>query len=116
MLQDDVTHIGRMLRATHGLKGATMADQLRHGGRLLPRRVRLAAQRLADAELLVGMPKLSRQLDETALNRDYKICVQYLGPITQGRAHQPIWLRILSWLAWAIIAVLVVALLLFWAR
>ncbi len=116
MLQDDVIHVSRLLRAAHGLKGATMADQLRYGGRLLPRRVRQAAQRLAHAEKVLGMPKLARQLDVGALSADYKMCVQYLRPMSQGATVQSLWMRALSWAAWMMVAVLAMIMLLFWFR
>lgn len=116
MLQDDLIHVGRLLRSAVGLKGDTLADQLRHGGRLLPAPVRRAAQRLAEAEAMSGMPKLARQLDVASLARDYRTCIQYLGPLARGAVRHPLWLRALSWGAWAIVVVLLASIALNWAK
>ncbi len=98
-LTRDVAHVGRMLKAGLGLRGDDLSTQLRRGGRLLPRRVRAAAGRLAVAEAMLGAPKLARQLDISGLKADAKLCIQYLTPLVQRRTRQSVWLVAASWAA-----------------
>ena len=98
-LARDVAHVGRMMKAGLGLRGDDLSAQLRRGGRLLPRRVRAAAQRLAKAEAMLGAPKLARQLDIAALKADAKLCIQHLTPLVQRRTRHSFWLRAASWAA-----------------
>jgi hypothetical protein len=72
---------------------------MRRGGRLLPRRVRAAALRLAKAQAMLGAPKLARQLDTAALGRDAKLCIAHLTPLVQLRTRHDWWLRAASWAA-----------------
>lgn len=96
--QTEIVHLRRLLRQEFGLRGATLADQIRYGGRLLPRKVRAAARRLAEAEGMVAAPKLAKQLDWHRLGEDRILCHDYLQRRAQGRAH-PLWLRVASWAA-----------------
>ena len=96
--QTDITHLRRLLRQDLGLRGATLADQVRYGGRLLPRKVRAAARRLAEAEGMADVPKLAKQLDWDRLAADSALCRHYLERRAQGRVH-PFWLQAASWVA-----------------
>jgi hypothetical protein len=95
----DIAHVGRLLKAGLGLRGDDLAGQMRRGGRLLPRRVRAAALRLAKAQAMLGAPKLARQLDTAALGRDAKLCIAHLTPLVQLRTRHDWWLRAASWAA-----------------
>ncbi len=108
-LGQEIAHVGRLMKAGLGLRGETLQRQLRSGGRLLPRAVRSAAQRLAEAEAISQAPKLARQLDATALRRDIKTCVQHLTPLAQNRVRHGWWLRAASWAALAVFAAALVA-------
>lgn len=101
--QTEIAHLRRLLRQDLGLRGATLADQVKYGGRLLPRHVRAAARRLAAAEGMAGLPKLAKQLDWDRLRKDRALCRQYLLRRAQGRDH-PWWLRVASWLALLVFA------------
>jgi hypothetical protein len=101
-LTRDVAHVARMLKAGLGLRGETLAAQLRSGGRLLPRRVRAAAQRLAEAEAMLQVPKLAKQLDAARLQADIGTCMQHLTPLVQHRVRHGWWLRAASWAALAL--------------
>ncbi len=96
--QSNIAQLRRLLRQDLGLRGATLADQVRYGGRLLPRNVRAAARRLAEAEGMADVPKLAKQLDLDRLAQDSAICRHYLERRAQGRVH-PLWLRAASWAA-----------------
>ena len=112
----DIAHVGRLLKAGLGLRGDDLAAQLRRGERLLPRRVRAAAGRLAAAEAMLGAPKLARQLDTAALGRDAKLCIAHLTPLAQGRARQSWWLRAASWAARVVVICGAVVYALWWIK
>lgn len=63
------------------LRGAGLGAKLRKGGRLLPRRVRAAAERLQEAAAMSENPKLSLRVDQKAAASAYQICVQHLRGI-----------------------------------
>ena len=64
---------------------------LRRRGGALPRRLRKAANQLAEADRLAGQPKIARQQDMRTLTRGYRALITYLQPLGeigrwQGRA------------------------------
>lgn len=112
----DIAHVGRMLKAGLGLRGADLAEQLRRGGRLLPRRVRAAAGRLAAAEAMLQQPKLAKQLDGASLSRDAKLCIAHLTPLVQRRTLHAWWLVAASWAALIVVIGAAVFYALWWLR
>ncbi|MBS0565245.1 MAG: hypothetical protein JSR87_12475 [Proteobacteria bacterium] len=66
------------------VKGEGLADKLRHGGRLLPRKVLGAAQYLAQAAEQAQMPKLQGQIDAEQIALAYDLCVRHLKPLGAG--------------------------------
>lgn len=66
------------------LKGKDLRGKLRKGGRLLPRRVRAAAEHLADASERSQNPKLLLQIDEAAVVAAYDVCSKHLSKIDAG--------------------------------
>ncbi|WP_406736076.1 hypothetical protein [Thioclava sp. GXIMD4215] len=79
--QSKLDHVSKLLATRLGAKGATLSDRINHRARALPRRVRVAARELAASEVLMGAPKLMRQVDEKATERNYRLCVKYLEPL-----------------------------------
>jgi hypothetical protein len=59
-------------------RGDSFEARLHHAGRRLPRKVRLAAGRLALAEAKSMVPKLLLQVHEGEVARDYDTCVRHL--------------------------------------
>jgi hypothetical protein len=108
-IRSGAAHVGRLLKAGLGLRGDDLAVQLRRGGRMLPRRVRMAAGRLAKAQAVADAPKLAKQFDLVALRRDIKTCVQYLTPLAQRRVQHGWWLRAASWAALVILGLAALA-------
>lgn len=62
-------------------RGDGLAAKLRSGGRKLPRRVRKAAEELAEAAHMSQNPKLLLQINEENVANAYDICVRYLSPL-----------------------------------
>ncbi len=66
------------------VSGDGLSEKLARGGKRLPRRVRVAAQELADAAALEGMPKLQQQIDPRKLTDARAVCLRYLEPLGQA--------------------------------
>lgn len=62
-------------------RGDGLARKLKKAGRLLPRKVHQAANRLATAWVQSHNPKLLLQIDEAAVAADYDLCVRHLSAI-----------------------------------
>lgn len=83
-IQQMAERVSALMEERLAVRGATLGDKLRKGGRLLPRRVRAAAGRLAVAGSYAQNPKLLLQVDEGAVSKDYDICVRHLTAINAG--------------------------------
>lgn len=66
------------------IRGAGLAEKLRAGGRHLPRKVRAAAEDLAQAAHMSQNPKMLLRIDEGRVAETYDICVRYLSPLGSG--------------------------------
>ena len=58
-----------------------LGEKLRRGGRLLPRRVRAAAEVLQTGAVMAQNPKLWAQVDQQAVAHAYDICVRHLNGV-----------------------------------
>ena len=76
--------VEELLAERVGARGRDFDAKLRHAGRRLPRKVRNAAQALAEASVMTQNPRLHAQLDEGVISRDYDICLRYLSPLARG--------------------------------
>jgi hypothetical protein len=83
-IQQMVERVSALMEERLAVRGATLTDKLRKGGRILPRRVRAAAGRLGKAGTYAQNPKLLLQVDEIAVAKDYDICVRHLTAINAG--------------------------------
>jgi hypothetical protein len=83
-IQQMVERISALMEERLAVRGATLGDKLRKGGRLLPRKVRQAAGRLAVAGVNAQNPRLLLQIDEGVVSKDYDICVRHLTAINAG--------------------------------
>ena len=91
------------------LKGKDLREKLRKGGRLLPRRVRAAAEQLADAAERSQNPKLLLQIDEPAVVAAYDICSKHLSKIDAGHRRTSSVLRTASSVVISLFMVVVLA-------
>ena len=76
-----VERVAQLLTEKHGLGGKTLSAKLRRGRRLLPRKLRGAADRLAAADAKAKNPKLRGQIDMAKVAEDYDACVRHLVAI-----------------------------------
>jgi hypothetical protein len=81
-VQQMAQRISGLLEERLRVRGDGLEARLHHAGRRLPRKVRLAAGRLALAEARSMVPKLLLQVHEGEVARDYDICVRHLSAIS----------------------------------
>jgi hypothetical protein len=77
-IQQMADRVGQLMEERLGLGGRDLGAQLRKGGRLLPKRVREAAQLLADSAEKAKNPKLLGQIDMGAVSNAYDACLKHL--------------------------------------
>ncbi len=80
-IQQMAERIAALMEERLNIKGKGLAEKLRKGGRLLPRKVRLAAEELAAAATRSQNPKLLLQINEAAVTAAYDTCSKHLTKI-----------------------------------
>ena len=114
-IQQLAERIAALMEQRLRLKGKDLREKLRKGGRLLPRRVRAAAETLADAAERSQNPKLLLQIDETAVVAAYDVCSKHLGKIDPKYRRTSNALRTASSIAGSLLVVgLIVIGVLYW--
>ena len=88
---------------------AAFMDKVRKAGRSLPKKVRVAAEYLADAQQMAQNPKLLVQLDEGEVAANYDTCIRHLGGINRGAARKSAVLGAAASAAFAIFIVMLLA-------
>lgn len=97
-----------------GLKRGEQPDlqvMLRRRGGALPRKLRRAAKRLAEADLHSAQPKIARQTDLPAASRAYRSLIAHLGPLGQMSRWQNRWV---SFAASVVFGLLILAAVTIW--
>lgn len=85
--------------------GIGLTAKLLKRGRLLPRRVREAAEMLAQASVMAQNPKLLRQINEEKVAEAYDVCVRHLGGVKAGEQQRGAALGIAASVAFSLLAV-----------
>lgn len=83
-IQQMAERIASLLEERLNIRGNGLTEKLRKSGRVLPRKVRNAAEQLADAAGRSQNPKLLLQIDEAAVVVAYDICSKHLVKIDAG--------------------------------
>jgi hypothetical protein len=80
-IQQMADRVAQLLDEKLGLGGDDLEARLRKGGRMLPKRVREAAQLLSDSAEKAKNPKLLAQIDMGAVSDAYDTCLKHLSTI-----------------------------------
>ncbi|MEL6682186.1 MAG: hypothetical protein AAFQ09_06015 [Pseudomonadota bacterium] len=80
-IDDQVATLQSLLDEKLGVRGRTLAVQVRKAGRLLPRHVRRDATYIATSVALSENPKLSRMVDQARLQKAHSNVTAYLTTI-----------------------------------
>ncbi|MGQ0567795.1 MAG: hypothetical protein ACT4OK_22385 [Gemmobacter sp.] len=98
-IQQMADRVAGLMEERLRLGGDGLAAKLAKGARLLPRRVREAAERLARAAMMAQNPKLLFQIDEEQVAEDYDLCLRHLLGVS-------VWDRRKGWMLGAAVSVL----------
>lgn len=83
--------VAQLLEERLAIGGRDLGTKLARGGRLLPKRVREGAERLADASEKARNPKLLGQIDMSEVAEAYDVCVRHLTTIDPaGRRRETV--------------------------
>lgn len=98
------TELGKLLAEKHGLKDGPLEQRLRKALRRSPRRIRRAAEGVVRAQMQMGSPKLMRQLEPEALNRDFRILLNHFKAIDVADRRKGMILGMLGGLSFNLLA------------
>ncbi len=80
-IQQMAERVADLMEERLNVRGKGLTEKLRKAGRLLPRKVRLAAEQLSDAAERSKNPKLLLQINEATVAEAYDVCSKHLGKI-----------------------------------
>lgn len=112
-LQQMADRIAGLMEERLRVRGRGLTEKLRKGGRLLPRKVRAAAEVVAQAAVLSQNHKLLMQIDREAVAAAYDLCVRHLAGISLSERRKGLILNIAASITFSVlvVAVLLVAVL-----
>jgi hypothetical protein len=83
-IQQMADRIAALLDERLGARGPDLGARVAKAGRALPRRVRQAAMRLAQAAVNAQNPRLLLQIDEAQVAADYDTALRHLSGVRGG--------------------------------
>ena len=104
-IQQMADRVAGLLEDRLRIRGAGLAAKLKSGGRRLPRKVRVAAEELAEAAHMSQNPKLLLQVDETKVAEAYDICLRHLAPLGAKARRRGLLQSIVAQVAFGLIVV-----------
>lgn len=110
-VQEMAGQVADLMEARLGLRGKGLADKVRRGRRVLPRRIRREAEYLVQAAEQARVPKLQVQLDQTRISAAYDTCVGYLKPLGAAARRRALFLDMLTGIGMAVFAAIVLVIL-----
>lgn len=113
-LRARIEALREQLREVHGIRGQDLGHALRRSKRFLPRRIRRAGFRLAEAERMLGHPKLERLVEFDAMRAAHETVSEHLNAVDVADLRRGRILGIAA--AMAVNVILVVVLFAVWAN
>ena len=104
-IQQMADRVAGLLEDRLRIRGVGLAEKLRKGGRLLPRKVRTAAEFLASAATMAQNAKLLLQIDDAAVAAAYDICLRHLGRVDAADKRRGLIVGIAASIAFSLLAV-----------
>ncbi|MEI2685991.1 MAG: hypothetical protein V9G14_06680 [Cypionkella sp.] len=99
--------VAELLEERVSAHGADLRARLKKAGRRLPRKVKLAGEKLADGAELAQNPRLYMQLDHADFARSYDVCVRYLTGIKPNERRNGLLMDLAGSIAFAILVVVI---------
>ena len=115
-IEQMVAEVRTGLREKLGLRGKTLAAQLRKGGRFLPRYVRRDATYLAQIAPLADNPKLARMIDQAKARQAYRNVLDHLASIDLAAARRDGALNMVASIAFGMLATIALTITVLWWR
>ncbi len=109
-IQQMADRVAALMEQRLRARGAGLGEKLRKGGRLLPRRVRAAAEVLHTGAVMAQNPKLWAQVDQQAVAQAYDTCVRHLNGLDGGDRRKGAVLGIAASIAFSVLVVAVLLL------
>ncbi len=106
-IQQMAERVAGLLEERLSVHGADLRARLKKAGRRLPRKVRLAGDKLAEGLDLAQNPRLYMQLDQAEFARAYDVCVRHLGAIDVKHRRAGILVNLAGSAAFAVLVVLI---------
>ena len=106
-IQQMADRVAGLLEERMRMRGVGLAEKLARGGRMLPRRVRAAAEFLAQAAILAQNAKLLMQIDNAAVAEAYDICLRHLGGVDAADWRRGVIVGVAASIAFSVLAVTV---------
>ncbi|MDB5664546.1 hypothetical protein [Cypionkella sp.] len=114
-IQQMADRVAGLMEQRLRVRGAGLGEKLRKGGRLLPRRVRAAAEVLQTGAVMAQNPKLWAQVDQQSVAQAYDTCVRHLNGVDGGDRRKGAVVGIAASVAFSVLAVAVLLLgVLYW--
>lgn len=108
-IQQMADRVAKLMDERLGAGGKTLSDKLKKAGRHLPRKVRSAADVLANAASMAQNPKLLLQIDHDAVSSAYDACVKHLMTVNPNKRRMDRLVGIAASVAFSVLAVVVLA-------
>lgn len=104
-IQQMADRVAGLMEERLGVRGKTLDEKLRKGGRLLPRRVRVQAEALAALSAQAQNPKLLTRINMEDLAAAYDISVRHLSGVKPGGRRAGLLLGMASSVAFSLLVV-----------
>lgn len=104
-IQQMADRVATLMAERLHVKGSGLAEKLKKGGRLLPRKVRDAAGELAQAAQMSQNPKLLVQVNNQKVAEAYDVCVRHLNGLNRWQSRKGLLLGIASSVVFSLIVV-----------
>jgi hypothetical protein len=109
VLSDSITEIRALLDQRLHIRGRSLQEQMRKASRRLPRAVRRDALAVANAETMMGYPKLSRMVNAGEVQKSGARVVAYLKTIDPRERRKGAFLSLLGKISAVLIAAFILA-------
>lgn len=114
-VQQMANRVAELMEQRLRIRGTDLTAKLDRGGRLLPRKIRREALRLAEADRAARSPRLQMQIDHDRVARAYDACVRYLKPLGASARRKAILLDMVTGFGTGVfVTIVLVLVLLIW--
>jgi len=115
-IQQMADRVAGLMEERLGVRGAGLEAKLRKGGRLLPRKVRAAAEGLAAFATKAENPRLLTQISIEEVAAAYDLCVRHLSALQAGRWRATMLIGTAGSVAFSLLVVAVLLAVFVWWR